>query len=225
MFKRGQAATGATMLILIIVVIFIVLSAVSNPEQFKSVLSGNASKSGVFKEYTIGTLTEGIDDSSAKSIEGFVLDTISNTKVLARFPDVSPSNGFFKRSTQTKTFIISTPELTENVYLSFTASERKGTLVIVLNDNILLNEELVRANNDPLKIPSHYLKEFNSIVFSTESGFLSSGSYMLKDVSVIGTVKDVSPLTKKVSFSFTPEEFSQISMATLVSKTKHFPFQ
>lgn len=214
MFKRGQSATGATMLILIVLIIFIVLSAVSNPEQLRGVLSGNVSKVGVFKEYVIGVLVEDADDAT-KNIPGFGLDSLSNTNVLARFPDVSPSNGFFKRNAQTKNFNIASPEMTDSVYLSFTATERKGTLVIVFNDNVLFTGELSKANNDPLRIPSQYLKKYNTLVFSTESGFLSSGEYVLKDVAIIGTVKDVSPLTKKVSFSLEFEEHSTLLSANL----------
>ncbi|MBI4139589.1 hypothetical protein HY483_01360 [Candidatus Woesearchaeota archaeon] len=213
--RKNSQATGATMLILVLIGIFLLFAMVTNPEKFQNTMRGSAQTAGVMKEYTIGVLQGGTNDDNTKTIQGFTLQSLQNTKVLARFPDVSASNGIFRRSDNTKTFMLEDPKNTDNIFLSFTATEKKGTLAIILNDNALFNGILEETNPAPIKIPAQYIKKDNSLKFSTESGFLQSAAYTLKDVSLIGTVTDITPLTKKSTFTITQEEYEITTGATL----------
>ncbi|MEK7679617.1 MAG: hypothetical protein AAB356_05435, partial [Deltaproteobacteria bacterium] len=214
---KGQA-TGATMLILIILILFLAFAAITNPEEFKSTLSGSTAL-GTTTTFAVGTLQEGLSDNTTKTIPDITLETLASTNTLARLPDITASNGWFSREVNTQTFKLSNPETTDDAYIGFTIKEFKGTLIIKVNGNAIATGTYPPTNPSPIHIPSTYLKKENTLEFSTESGFFSGASYQLTDVVIIGTLYDTAPLKKTNTFALTPTEYDSTITGTLTYMT------
>ena len=221
--KRGDRAQGggpAAALIGIITLMFIFYILFLPPEERKSLLEGeNASLTeegiGLLLDEAPGLLTfteKGVFDHSISNI--YLIET-KNAVVLGQENPFIVKKGWFGEQQKSMVFSAGDLDNTENVVLSFQASERKGILVISLNGQKIFEGAVNLQNPPPVSLPKTLLRPTNQIDFSVTGGFFSSKKYSLTDIKVIGDITDVKKQISQNTFTISDTEKENLDSAFL----------
>ncbi len=118
---------------------------------------------------------------------------------------------------QRKTVVFGVPDLqnTENVILSFQAPERKGTLVISLNGQLIFEGLVGLQNPPPVSLPKALLRDTNVLEFSVAGGFFSSKKFSLSDVKIVGDITDLLRQMSTNTFTVSDTERDNLESAFL----------
>jgi hypothetical protein len=222
MNKRGdkvQSGAPAAALIGIITLMFIFYILFLPPSERKSLLEGENATieegTGLLLDEAPGLLTfteKGVFDHSISNI--YLIET-KNAVILGQENPFIVKKGWF--SEQQKSMVFSAGDLdnTENVMLSFQASERKGTLVIALNGQKIFEGVVSLQNPPPVALPKTLLRPTNQIDFSVTGGFFSSRKYSLSDIKVIADITDVKKQISQNTFTISDTEKENLDSAFL----------
>ncbi len=230
MFKKGQSASGAASLVLLIggfIVLYLLLvppdvrDALLNDQPLPANYMGTTTQGNVYGSQaglplsinkTILSEVPGRVDYLQDSIlehplSAVNLYTTTNAQLLTQQGSVYTKNGVFDHASANVSFQLQDVQNTENVLLSFGVQVAKGRLQIMINDQLVY--EGVPNANTALEIDKSILKPINNIVFSvTPVGwqFWTTNEYQLQNVKITADVTDISEQLSKTSFSVTDAE-------------------
>jgi len=223
--KKGQAGINAAVLVAIIaglIILYIIfLPSVEREKLLEGEVNGNGGSSSdeddiLLREFP-GRL-DIIENIETKIIQNVFLFETTNAKELDKINPFIVRNGWFDKKSKTVSFTLDNPEDTDNVLLSFSAKEHKGTLTIRLNGQVIFESEVLTENVEPVRLKKGLFETTNALEFSVSSvgaKFWSTNEYNLDNIRIIGDITDKSRQEALNVFSLKAEEFFNIEKATL----------
>jgi|TARA_B100002003_G_C14123479_1_gene540398 hypothetical protein len=225
LMKKGQAGINAAVLVAIIaglIILYIIfLPSVEREKLLEGEVNGNGGSSSdeddiLLREFP-GRL-DIIENIETKIIQNVFLFETTNAKELDKINPFIVRNGWFDKKSKTVSFTLDNPEDTDNVLLSFSAKEHKGTLTIRLNGQVIFESEVLTENVEPVRLKKGLFETTNALEFSVSSvgaKFWSTNEYNLDNIRIIGDITDKSRQEALNVFSLKAEEFFNIEKATL----------
>lgn len=223
MNKRGekfQSGSPAAALVGIMTILFVFYILFLPPESRQELLEGNFSDA---EDYTGGILLSeapGRLSFTEKSvfdhhIPNIYLTETKNAVVLARENPFVVKKGWFGEQRKSMVFSLTDLENTDNVFLSFQAGERAGTLFIALNGRLIYESIVAIQNPAPVVLPKSLLQDTNQLDFYVDGGFFSRKLYALSDVKVVGDITDLNRQMATNTFSISHTEVDNLDSAFL----------
>lgn len=222
MNRRGQkfqSGSPAATLIGIITLMFVFYILFLPAEERKVLLEGEnatiAEEERMLLDIAPGRLTfteKGVFDHKISNI--YLVET-RNAIVLGLENPFVVNKGLFGEQTKTVVFGVPDMQNTENVILSFQAPERKGTLVISLNGQLIFEGLVGLQNPPPVSLPKALLRDTNVLEFSVKGGFFSRKRFSLSDVKIIGDITDVLRQMSTNTFTVSDTERDNLESAFL----------
>lgn len=214
--KRAQAASGAAVLVAIILgllVSFVVLvSPKERAELLGEDLANDTSRSGTLGKAAIAEnllkVAPGrIDFLGQEEIEHPLpvinIYTRTESEVLAERNVAIAKRSLFNEEPDAFTFTIEDVDNTENLYLVFNVQTIEGRLIVSLNGEQVYNAEAGFGNSAPIHLPQNTLKEKNEITFKISSpgiAFWKTNGVALANIKVVGDITDIQAQSSKSIF-------------------------
>ncbi|MCD6590309.1 hypothetical protein J7K74_03970 [Candidatus Woesearchaeota archaeon] len=105
-----------------------------------------------------------------------------------------------------------------DAYLSFNVLEGKGIMRIILNNHIIAEQEFGEGSNKPVQLPRMYLSQGeNKLVLEVSSpgiAFWRLNKYILRDISIVGNLLDISGGKAERSFYISKKDLENIKRVT-----------
>lgn len=235
--KKAKSANGAAVL-LALIGIFIVVYVLFLPSDYRQeLLEGEISSYPSDNNDTITTkakydlilrenpgrldLLRSIDCVGKKcshQISSFSLFKTTSASELQKFNPFIIKNNIMTKKFHSENFEIIDMDNTENIFLSFSSYENKGTLTIRLNDEIIFEKDMNTFNPDPINLPKSLLKKANRIDFEVNSvgwKFWETNLYKIENMKVIGDITDLSRQKTNNVFYITDTEYYNLEKAKL----------
>jgi hypothetical protein len=238
MFKRGQSASGASALVLLIGG-FIVLYLLLVPPDLRDALlndkplpNSKGTTTNFYDSQKYAGLPKSINKSVLSEVPGRIdylkqseiehslsavnLYTTTNAQIITKESSMYIKNGVFDRLFRNFTFSLEDVQNTENVLLSFAMQEGAGRLFIYLNNNLIFDG--VAEAYTTIELDKDQLNSVNNLLFGVSAvgwKFWTTNEYQLKDVKITADITDISQQTSKNTFSVTDAEKFNIEKATL----------
>ena len=221
MNKKGQAAT-LIFLILIVLVFYILFLPESerqkilnetDSENFSNIVN-NIEKINLLSS-DIGSLSYVKENYIEHSLTPALLDVRANAVVLSEINPFIIRNGWIFSKDKNVGFIVESPELVNNVFLSFQLVKSLGILNIKLNDVSIF--EGVLDNDKPalIQLKKNLLQKINTLDFEVAGFGFFAREYQFKDVKIVGDVLDFSRRFVFQTFIVSPEEKANIDSGAL----------
>src|SRR3989344_1028989 len=223
MQRKGQEFNAAILIAIIaaLIIIYLLFLPVEDRKDLLDQVdetSGRSSPDSIelLKE-PVGRLdpSEKIEDKGVPNV--FLFETTESTELTSLNP-VYVRNGVFDKKSKTVSCGIDSLENLDNVFLTFTASQRKGILMITLNDNVIYDFDLNKLNVDPIRNNKEYLHNDNVVEFSVSGvgwRFWTTNEYSLENIKIIGDITDKSRQESRNIFTLTDTELQNIESAEL----------
>lgn len=230
--KRGQA--GAAVLLTIIVGLIIVFILLMPPSERAELLGekGGAPAGGeitapeevpaktavkeVFLRETPGRLSYLKEEEIEKLLPSFRIFTQSQSQLLAERDFLSVKRTLFSSQEEKINFQLDEPVLVEEALLSFGIEASQGNLIVILNQQEILNREISQLA--PLKLPRSLLGKENTLIIQVSSpgiAFWRTNQYQLKNLKLVGEIKDLSAQQGRNLFHISADEARNIEEASL----------
>lgn len=214
MNKRGQklqSGSPAAALIGIITLLFIFYILFLPPTERKALLgeenvTGAGLPGEVLLQVPVGRLQFVPRNQFDHPLPNIYLVETRNAQILSKENPFMIKKGWFSEAKKIFAFGISDLENTENVVLSFQAPERRGTLVISLNGQVVFESTVGLQNPPPVSLSKSLLRESNTLEFSVKGGFFSRKRYSFTDVKIVGDITDVEKQKSTNTFSISQVE-------------------
>ncbi len=232
--KRGQAAAGAAVLLVIIAGLLVGFVILLPPGERAELLDENLDEDEPTTEEIEEAVTETnlltvspgrIDYLGQKEIEHPLpvvnIYTKTDSKVLAEKNVAYAKKGAFTEEQSTFKFIVPDLKNTENFLLSFKSKTVKGKVVITLNGEELYNSEVLDEDALFVNIPKNQLQENNVMVFSASSigaAFWATNEISLENIQVVADVTSVEAQSSKNIFLVSETEKRNMEKAILKFK-------
>lgn len=222
MNRRGekfQSGSPAATLIGILTLVFVFYILFLPAEERKVLLEGEnatiAEEERMLLDIAPGRLTFTEKSLFDHKISNVYLVETRNAVVLGLENPFIVKKGLFGE--QTKSVVFGVPDLqnTENVILSFQAPERKGTLIISLNGQLIFEGLVGLQNPPPVSLPKAMLRDTNVLEFSVAGGFFSRKKFSLTDVKIVGDITDVLRQMSTNTFTVSDTERDNLESAFL----------
>lgn len=230
--RRGDTGGGAAALIALIAVVIILYILLVPPEYRTEILEGTEAPgyqpgtSGIpagAESFVLLSKAPGRLDALTASenriyLPAAFLSAEVKSKQLARTASIYTERSLFSSEPDTFHFILTNPENTENILLSFNAKKYSGKLIIFMNGKQIFNAELSQPTNPPIEIPRQLLQKENVLEFRVSSPglrFWATNAYLLENIQVTGDVRDVSKLSSTHKFIIATEDLLNTKIATL----------
>ena len=226
--RKAQGGVNAAILVAVIAGL-IMLYILFLPESEREALLENedakttTSKSGSDKDDDIllrefpGRL-DTIDGAIDKAIPNIFLFEKTDAKELERINPFIVRNGWFDEKGRTVSFNIDDLENTDNVILSFKATDHDGVLTIKLNNEVVYVKDIATETVAPIRLGRNLLRNENTFEFSVSSvgfRFWKTIEYSFEDMKVIGDITDRSKQESRNVFTLTDTELFNIEKANL----------
>lgn len=229
--KRGQSASGAATLVAIVTLIIVLYILFLPPEDRGRLLGddeedeGNGNIDNDDKEhYTIESWHVGFLEHEGITEYEHPLPTL-NLEVKAGDESIYTANafqvrnGWFENSMHNVTFDIPKFQNTDNIFLSFQAPIKRGTLMIKLNGEILAQTRLDTKTPPPIDISKDDLKSTDNVLEFSVDGvgikFWTTNMYEINNLEIFGEVTDTTNQDALPTFTVTEREKDNLQSAKL----------
>ncbi|MEM4282232.1 MAG: hypothetical protein QXU88_01920 [Candidatus Woesearchaeota archaeon] len=222
----GQAATGASSLIGLILLLLIFYLVFLPPETRRELLAENvtrvpeavAGQKGFFLQAYPGLLSFVEEGTIEHAIPNLQISETKNALVLGEANPFVVRRGWFVRDFERIPFTIEKPEDTFNVQLSFSASVRKGILTIKLNGRTVFEGRPVTSSVPPIQLKRELLQKENLLEFELSSpglAFWKINEYEITGLKVIGDLVEWSRQQATNTFVLSAEEINSLKSSSL----------
>jgi hypothetical protein len=178
-------------------------------EQNRTTNDGEKSEITVLMTKEPGTLSNIADTEITEDLPGFNLFSRTDTTEIVSFDSIYVKKSLFEEQQRNLSFRIDDFKNTGNYVLSFTVPKHKGTMTLILNNQILSSNEYQTDSPPPIRLPKDWLKEDNTIVFRVSGPsleFWSSNEYQINNMKITADVTDVSGQENRVFFVVNEQE-------------------
>ena len=224
--KRGDAAAGAAIFLVIMMALIITFLLVLNPSERAEILgenittSSSSSTATVIKETVLnknpGRLSYIKDKEIEKVIPSTNIYTVTKSSVLASESQMIIKKALFSSQEKNLYFKLSDLKNTKKVLLDFGIDSFKGEIIVDLNGKNIFKRKTNKIQ--PLILSSGLLKETNTLTFRVSSpgiAFWATNQYVLKNIKVVADVKDISQQESKHLFYVDKDEAQNIKEVSL----------
>ncbi len=236
MFKNNKKAAAtepsagnAAVVVIIIAGIIIAYILGVSPSERAKILgdSLNSSAEGsnpsgsqqntVLLQENIGQISNLPYSEKIHQLSTITVSSKTSAQVIASNPSMYVRNSVFTKIFPKLRFDID-PELTNNLKLSFTLTKATGIIYIYLNGHEVFSGSIKHSTPPAISLPKEYINDQNELLFyiyRPSWAFWQINEYELKDVKVLGNVKDVSNSRADISFYISRLEKQNIGSAKL----------
>ncbi len=178
-------------------------------EQNRTTNDGKKSDITVIMTKEPGTLSNIADTEITEDLPGFNLFSRTDTSEIVSFDSIYVKKSLFEEQQRNLSFRIDDFKNTGNYVLSFTVPKHKGTLTLLLNNQVLSSNDYQTDSPPPIRLPKDWLKEYNTMVFKVSGPsleFWSSNEYQINNMKITADVTDVSGRENRVFFVVNEQE-------------------
>ena len=208
LFRKGQGGGASTAAFVALITLFIIIWILFLPPAERAKILDNESTSAALEENKSLLLDESpktlfVEKQSefSHNINPINLFTVEEDRIIKRRDSISVEG---QQSSFRIPFHLDDPENVQNAQLAFTVESHTGSLLIVLNDEIIFSGEIKEVAPSPITLDN--LEEDNILEFRVSSQgwqFWKVNSYELKDVRIIATIKNLNNREASTQFSVT----------------------
>ncbi len=226
MNRKAQAASSSAILVIVITVLIILYILFLPPEDRDQLLRPNVTDpdngvtpaTGVILREQVGRIEYIGFDERIYDLSSFTVSTDTHARVIASKTSIYVKNSMFDDISDRMDFEIS-PGLTHNMLISFNVERNpRGILHITLNDQTIYRGELREGNSPPIHIDAGLLESRNTLRFAVNSpglAFWRYNQYDLRNIRVLGDVKDISLSENIQEIVLTDKEYENMETARI----------
>lgn len=233
MEKKGQASAAAALIAIIagLIVLYILFIPPAERERLlDGTSSGGTSTSGgnvvpkaeniILLSESIGRLYPEITEEFQQSFSSTTLFTKEDAVELKRVESVYAQKSLFSEKNAVVNFDIADINNLQDVLLNFIVGERKGYLMIYLNQHLIFNNKITKINIDPIDLKKEgYLKDgINVLEFKVSSPgvqFWANNRYLLQGLTITSTVIGRDTQTSTQTFAVTEDKLNSLKTVRL----------
>jgi len=153
-----------------------------------------------------------------KSIPPLTLLVSTSATVLKAAESIVIKSNWFSSQANNMTFSIGDVKNVQNVIFSFNVDEKKGELIIELNNQVIYQKE-PETPNVAINLPADLLSSGqNNLLIKVSSvgfAFWKTNQYRLSNLKLIADVVDISKQKSQSSFIISSTEYNNLESATL----------
>lgn len=226
--KKGaepSASSSAVVVLLIGVIIIFYLLSVSPSERerllgdYNGTEEDDGSNSNNY-EYllreNIGRVTKAPYSERDHDFSAVSVNTKTDAQILKHMDSIYVRDSAFTKLFPKMNFNVDS-DLSQNLKLSFNVEKAKGVLFIYLNGNEIFSGEIKYTSPPAIEISNEYLQESNTLEFylyRPSWAFWRIEEYELKNINIIGDVKDTSLESAELDMYISDLEYTNINEAT-----------
>lgn len=190
--RKGQATQAGTFVVIMALLIVLYLLLLP-PDTRGELLGENGTQNPVQRDIYLSFVPDANVDSGlqTRQLPTFQLQTAVQGNQLAERSAVSAKTSIFHSDTDTIRFLA--PANTQNVLVSFSVAQAKGTLELVLNGELVYSAALARMQPEPIELPTNLLQEDNTLevrVSSVGFSFWDTNVYELRNFQITADVRN-----------------------------------
>ena len=221
MNKKGQAAT-LVFLILIVLIFYILFLPESERQKIldsdaaekTTGVAGSVEKINLLSA-DVGGLSYVKEKEIEHSLSPALLDVRANAVVLSEIAPFVVRKGWFFSKDKSVGFVIDSPEIVDNVFLSFQLVKHLGTLHIKLNGVSVFEGAVVRDEPMIVELKKGLLQKVNTLELEVTGFGFFAREYQFRDAKIVGDVIDLSRRSVLETFIVSPEEKSNLDSGAL----------
>ena len=220
---NAGSAAGLVILIGLLIILYILLIPPADRWKLLENTTSDISNGGIGEESNIilrespGTLLAEGNIYQRLSLDPIRLYMNEQGVELLKLDSLVVTHSIF--SNNPKELIFSTNGLIPgDAYLSFNVLEGKGIMRIILNNHIIAEQEFGEGSNKPVQLPRIYLSQGeNKLVLEVSSpglAFWRLNKYILRDITIVGNLLDISGGKAERSFYISKKDLENIKRVT-----------
>jgi len=227
--KRGaeSSASGAASVIGVITLLLVFYIILIPPAAREELLGDgtNATTGGTTRttERTLllanpGHLEPVLEQTITHPLPDLYLTEAKEAKILATSNPLRITSNVFSSPAQTFTFNLADPTNTDNVILTFTATEFSDELRIALNGIPIYTETLTTGISTPIQLRKDILQTSNTLTFTVSRpglAFWRTNKYALTNIQIIGDITDTKRQESLNTFAIEQTEYGNVGRAHL----------
>lgn len=222
--KRGQSANKVGTMIILITIVLLLYLLFLPPANRDQILYNDSDPTGNFSGTDIedrlldvspGDLEYVSRDKQRYSIPAYTVSSEFEGVELFSEESFIVQRSLFSERQRSYRFQ-ATPSLTEDVILSFTVDDARGTLTVTLNNETLYTGTPTQGNIPPIRIDSDELRSQNTVRFETNPpglAFWSTNQYQISNARITAQVKDTKSNQNYQSAYIPADDYNRIERA------------
>ena len=223
--KRAQAGNQAAILIIVITVLLVLFLLAIPPEDRAKLLNGEdpIDNDDPHRDFTTliranpGKIEYLPHHERIHEFAPFNLNADTRGEIIHTKSSAYLKNSVFEKISDTTTFRAD-PHTTSNLLLNFNVQQGRGTITILLNNEIIFNAPIPRGNSPPIHIPTSLIREHNTLEFKVSgpgAAFWRYNYYELRDINIYADVLDLTRSKTTQAFNVGRQEANELETSEL----------